>query len=586
MADHEAIGSAGGTDAVAIDTTTAPRSSTLKAVLIVLGVAGLLAITRLPSTGFYPLNANEAVHAASAVRCSQTGQLPYVGAVGNGGPLQDWLYQLIFWFAGDYNIPAVHWVGALVVALNTAMVWHITSRCFGRYAGPSGAALYLLAMGSRWEYLSFSCDMPASLLLMTGAWLVLTARRPLGPIGCLLAGLLTTGAAGFRQNCLVAYPAVVLGVGLLSWAYDRRLWPVVGRAVLVALGGMLPVAAVLGVYAQHDALGELAAGYFGFNTMYYVKAMPRTAVWVILSLRQFSEWLDDAALVTLLALMGLVPALWRVGVSSGPPEHMPNAHTPRPQGRYLAILTVALFASTCIGLRFDRHYRMLDWPFAAALAAGGWVLLLGELRERYVRLTFRLAGTLVLAALGLCGDHAIYIPGPWAIVTGPIDAAPYVAQTAFRLRANTTAQDSLFVWGSQPQIYLLAQRRMATRFADCTPQAGLIQIENSFPLDQDRSAWVWPDSFEQMMADLRADPPAYVIDASQDISFALGRYPIDEFPVLAEWLKANYVYDFQQGDQAEGVMVVYRRRDRAPTDLSRPVPYRTPGRPTSPEWKR
>jgi len=585
MADGEPIGSLDGTDAVVTD-TTAPRSSTLKTVLIVLGVAGLLAMTRLPSIGFYPLNANEAVHAAAAVRCSQTGQLPYVGAVGDGGPLQGLLYQLIFWFAGDYNIPAVHWVGALIVALNTAMVWHITSRCFGRYAGPSGAALYLLAMGSRWEYLSFTCDMPASVLLVAGAWLVLTARRPLGPIGCLLAGVLTMGAAGFRQNCLVAYPVVVLGVGALSWAYDRRLWPAMGRAALAALGGMLPVAAVVLVYARHDALGELAGGYFGYNTMYYVKAMPRVAVWVIVSLWQFSKWLDDAALITLLALMGLVPALWRVGVSSGPPEHMPNVHTPRPQGRYLAILTVALFAGVCIGLRFGRHYHMLDWPFAAALAAGGWVLLLGQLRERYARLTFRLAGTLVLAALGLCGEHAVYVPGPWAIIVGPIDAAPYVTETAFRLRANTTANESLFVWGNQPQIYLLAQRRMATRFADCNPQVGLIQMENSFPLDQDRLAWVWPDSFEQMMADLRADPPTYVVDASQDMSFAMGRYPIGKFPALAEWLEANYVYDFQEGSQAEGAMVVYRRRDRAPTDLSRPVPYTAHGRPTSPEWNR
>ena len=586
MADCEPISSLGDRDIAGTDMPAAPRSSTLKTVLIVLGVAGLLAMTRLPSIGFYPLNANEAVHAASAVRCSQTGQLPYVGAVGNGGPLQNWLYQIIFWFAGDYNIPAVHWVGALIVALNTAMVWHITSRCFGRYAGPSGAALYLLAMGSRWEYLSFSCDMPASVLLLAGAWLAITARRPLGPIGCLLAGVVTMGAAGFRQNCLVAYPVVILGVGALSWAYDRRLWFAMGRGALAGLGGMLPAAVVVLVYARHDALAELAGGYFGGNTLYYVKGMPHAAVWVIVSLWQFSKWFDDAAMISLLALMGLVPALWGVGLSSGPPEHAPNVHTPRPQGRYLAILTIALVAGVCIGLRFGRYYHVLDWPFTAALAAGGWVLLLGQLRERYARLTFRLAGTLVLAALGLCGEHAIYVPGPWAIVVGPIDATPYAAETAFRLRANTTAQDSLFVWGNQPQVYLLAQRRMATRFADCKPQVGLIQMENFFPLDQDRSAWVWPDSFEQMLADLRADPPAYVVDASQDMSFAQGRYPIDKFAALAEWLEANYVYDFQEGGQAESVMVVYRRRDRAPTDVSCPIPYKAHGRPASPEWNR
>ena len=126
-----------------------------------LGLAVLLAVTRLPSMGFYPLNVDETIYSAVAVRCNYLHQPPYVGAVDNKGPLLFWLYQLVFVLAGDYNIAATHVVGAIVVALNALMVWHISSRCFGPRAGPLGALLYLLVMASDWDFLAFNAELPA-----------------------------------------------------------------------------------------------------------------------------------------------------------------------------------------------------------------------------------------------------------------------------------------------------------------------------------------------------------------------------------------------------------------------------------------
>jgi hypothetical protein len=108
---------------------------------------------------------------------------------------------------------------------------------------------------------------------------------------------------------------------------------------------------------------------------------------------------------------------------------------------------------------------------------------------------------------------------------------------------------------------------------------GLVQHENYWPLEQDRTAFVWPGSFQQMMDDLRADPPAFVVDASQDSSFVLGQYPISKYPDLAEWLAANYVYDFEVAGLEKSAMVVYRRRDRSPTDVSRPLEHTVLGHP-------
>jgi hypothetical protein len=213
------------------------------------------------------------------------------------------------------------------------------------------------------------------------------------------------------------------------------------------------------------------------------------------------------------------------------------------------------------------------------LAAGGWLLLLGQLRHAAARRMFKLAGIVVLVALGFRGEGAGYMSRFAHPDFPPIDVKSDTLEVAFRLKANTSSKESLFVWGMDPQIYLLAERRMATRFAHTSPQVGLIQYENYLPLEQDRSAFVWPRSVEQMMDDLRADPPAYVVDASRHYIFAAGQYPVDSVPELAEWLQANYVYDYHVAGPDDHFIVIYRQRHRSPTDDSRPVEIPIHGHP-------
>lgn len=535
-------------------------------VLQVLGVVALFAITRLPSIPHYPINIDESIYSAVAVRCSHLSELPYVAAVDNKGPLTHWTYQATFLFFGDYNVPAVHVIGAIIVALNTAMVWHIGWRCFGAVAGPPAAMLYLLGMANAQDCLAFNAELPASLPLLIAAWLVLTARHPLGALRCLLVGLLVTTAAGYRQNCLIAYPVACLGVLALSYVADRRVWPAIGRAVLVGLGGLVPVAVVVGVYAGHHALPALYAGYYEYNAKYYMAAVQMTPWRLLIAAWHYSGWLNDTALITMLSAMGLVAIFWKIGVSRGGRGDPPEFFVPRAAGLYLAALTIALWWGTTIGWRFYPHYRMIEWPFSAVLAAGGWMLLRGQLRQRHTRIVFKVAATVVLVALGFRASSSMYLAA--AIAPPSTDIAPCAREAALRLKAVTRPEESIFVWGDQPAIYLVAHRRMATRYPRCTGQVGLIPFENYLPRERDRSAWVIPGSFAQMMSDLRSDPPAYVVDASQDERFLNGLYPIERFSELHQWLQANYVEDFRVPAPEGNVLVVYRQADRSPTDLA------------------
>ena len=544
-----------------------------------LGLAILLAVTRVPSIGFYPLNVDETIYSAVAVRCNYLHQPPYVGAVDNKGPLLFWLYQLVFVAAGDYNIAATHVVGAIVVALNALMVWHIGSRCFGPRAGPLGALFYLLVMASDWDFLAFNAELPASLPLVAANWLVLTSRTRPNATRCLLAGALAIVAAGFRQNCLIAFPIVCMGAGAMSWVCDRRIWPAFGRVVLVGVGGLIPVVIVAWVYRRHDALAELMFYYLGHNTKYYISAVPWHPARLVVALWQGAMWLHKAAIINLLVMIGLLPAVWRRAASAEPVDDAHEFAVVRARRVYVAILAITLWAGICVGMRFFYHYRILDWPFSSVLAAGGWMFLLDQLRQRHAKAALKAAAALLLAAFALGGESMNYLAGLWEPRMAPIHVESHVLATGLRLRANTTPADSVFVWGMQPQIYTFAQRRMATRFPQCNALVGLVHFENYFPLDQDRSASVWPGSLQQLMTDLAADPPAYVVDASGGLSFAMGRYPIDYLPEVAVWLAADYVFDFEQRAPAADVLRVYRRRGRAATDTSEPLPYRVLGQP-------
>jgi hypothetical protein len=530
-----------------------------KRILAVLLVVGLFAVTRLPSIRYAPLSNDESIHSAAAVRCAHLGQLPYVGAVSNKGPLQYWTYQAVFHFAGDYDMRAIHMAGAFIVGMDVLLVWGVASAVFGRRAGPLASVIYLVVMASDQSFLSFNAALPASLPLLGAAWIVLAAKQRLSPVRCLAAGALVMTAAGYRQNCLMIYPILCGGTMLLDYAECRRFWPALARGGFVGLGGLLPAGVVVAIYASHGALGALHLGYLGYNTEYYLKAVPFTFARVFQAVRDWAAWLNGTSLVTLLAIVGVAPIVWRLHVNGGTEAVL----VPRGRGWLLIVLTAALWYAPTVGWRFYPHYRMIELPFSAIMAAGGWLFVETQLRGARAHRVFRLAAAVALTALLLAGDSWDYLVAYAARRHAPIAAAGHVQRVAMELRRATTPDDTLFVWGLQPPIYLLAQRRMASRFANCCPLIGLVQSENYVPEDQDRSAWVLPGGGEQMMADLRAEPPAYFVDASQDVNFIKGRYPVDTYPQLAEWLQDNYVYDFEVAGADNSTLIVYRQRRAA-----------------------
>jgi hypothetical protein len=118
------------------------------------------------------------------------------------------------------------------------------------------------------------------------------------------------------------------------------------------------------------------------------------------------------------------------------------------------------------------------------------------------------------------------------------------------VKKHSTAQDGIFVWGTDPLIYFLAERRPPTRFVT---NLGLV------------SRWSPPSWHDELLHDLRSRPPRFIIVARNDQVYFITLTEQDSeqylrsFPALAEYISRNYrpVKDFVN-------FVVYSRREPGP----------------------
>jgi hypothetical protein len=126
--------------------------------------------------------------------------------------------------------------------------------------------------------------------------------------------------------------------------------------------------------------------------------------------------------------------------------------------------------------------------------------------------------------------------------------------------ARTSKGDSIWVWGNVPQIYFTAERMPGVRFTFCNYLTGLspgAPSELDPRVDSRKNAV--PGAWDLVLRDLDANRPALVIDTAAGGMKSYGKFPIDSFPPLSDYLKVHY----QRDGVVEGA-VLLRRVDTAP----------------------
>jgi hypothetical protein len=319
-----------------------------------------------------------------------------------------------------------------------------------------------------------------------------------------LSGIGAGLAFQFKQTQLVVLLALASFTLLLM--LRRVVTPRAGLGGLLCLlvGFALALLPAPLLFWRQGALADYASAVFGYN-LGYAQAT---------GLGEALKNVQDLILVQVLpiylpllglALLGLVYAL-RVA--------------PTAQSLWLAWIWGWALAGALLGFRFYRHYCIQFAPETALLAGLGlqWLLRSTGFRWREAQPAARTA----IAVLGmtlclplLLGQVSTGLAG----VVSPEASRTWNGTIGRYLAQHTGPDETIYVWGQQPEIYVAAGRRSASRFHYKTP------------LLSGATAGAWQG---ELMAALEARPPAYIVLLDE------GGPPPPELPELQRYLEAHY----------------------------------------------
>ncbi|MDQ7007377.1 MAG: hypothetical protein Q9Q40_09095 [Acidobacteriota bacterium] len=427
------------------------------------------------------------------------GALPYRDIWDSKPPLILYTYPLAFVLTGG-GVGGMWLFEGAWLALTAGSAFLLGRRLWGRAGGLAAAVFVFTGLWSAGleGYTSRSqSEEFLALPLLGAAWFLLGGRER--DRSAFLSGVLL-GVAG-----LYKVPALIVAA-----AWPVALWPglewkvVLRRTGLAALGTLAPWLLAAGWFALHGAFGDFVDAVFIYN-------------------RHYAEMVGGGAS---LAGVGL-DFIRRIGLS------VPTA-----------VLAAGIGAAFAFLRRERRIYWLVAWLLLAAFAviaqkqiAGYHCLLvippLALLAARGVaalataaaggRRPLRVAAMLALAAAGLVeGNTWFRVYGrDLGRLSGRITQERYLAsfqvgpfsplverQVAQYLRKNCPLGKRVLVWGLSPGIYVLADRRPATRF----PFHHLLLTDS--PLSQ---AWgSLATRRRQFIENLRRDPPAFVLVGTRD----------------------------------------------------------------------
>ncbi len=418
-----------------------------------------------------------------------------------------------------------NWRSALIAALLYALIWS-TDTPFWESGQPDSLAVLPIVL---------------ALLLYEAAH----GRRAL----VFAAGL----ALGFVIDLRFTAALLVPAVPVVEAAAAGRAWPRVwlGRALMLGAG----IAAVLALQAAYllagHALGEFVAamrwgaGYTRLGGPWNPPGGPTLMAYAAVLRQDFWGWATPRLALTLPALASLAAGAFVL--------------RDRRIAQLLAFVLLS-YAGVAAQMKFFTYHYGYIIVFLALAAGWGLERALASRAGSHMRLP-ALATALAFAALMLSSgevwDNGVaqwraylaYERRP-AQRDGALLATPgYIAeqQVAGYIRARTSPADSMYVWGFDPMLYLLAGRAPANRFL--------------FPYPM-MSAWAprrWQD---ELVDDLRARRPAYIVLLREYPEYWIVGHEIgdvefiERYPALQQFLDQDYQPETEIADR-----ILYRRRD-------------------------
>jgi hypothetical protein len=473
---------------------TGTRLPTLAASL---GIAAVALLLRWPLASI-PLERDEGEYAYIAQRWLH-GDVPYRDAFDQKPPGTFAVYAVFLQLFGA-SIESIHWGTQLYTLVTLFLIARIGFRVGGSLAGWVAA---LLASGLTADIcvLGNAANTETFMILPLTAGLLATMRAIEGDsaVWAAIAGMFGSAALMCKQ---VALPNVLWYALLLGLAGKSRWRLMLGYSS----GATLLLAPVFGYFASAHALREFWDCVVGHN-LTYARRTP-LADYPMNFLYTFGDVFRQWWPVLIFALTGLFvrnesDAAYRGRVWLAPRSLLLG---------WLA----ASAAGVCAGGYFRQHYYIQIIPPLAVAAGRGVVALARRFAPHRVTIrAFTLAGASILwevaivprySLLGSPADKCRRLYGPHPFVES-ISVARFLTR-------NSSPDDTVFVFGSEPQILFYADRKSASRYIFVYP------LMTPFPDTRERQ--------QSVLDELAARHPRFIVTVNVDTSFLAD----DETPTL------------------------------------------------------
>ncbi len=455
--------------------------------LLVLVFALVAFAVHAPSLTNRVFNSDEAYAATQAQVLNRGGHL-YVDTVDRKPPVVPYLYAATFRITGSDDLLPLRILAVVADVLTALLLAGEARRRLGRDRAGMIAGLLFLGGSAAFYATDFqTANFEVFMLPLMVAGFVLAARsRPVA------SGV----AIGFATLTKQTAATTLLPAAWLVWREARAgSHGPAGRLARLGTAFVAPIALAAVVFGAHDFLTWVFTGNGGYldvgGTLGFTlhRGLTQT-LWFVL------------ANLALVGLAVLAARRWRRDVD-------------------LWLWVGAAVVAVATGFRFFGHYYLQLLPPLSLLATGP-----------LLRVSWRV---LTAVAVIVAVPVAFFVEKSFA--TGPSHTDHVAADLATYVRRTVAPNDRILVWGHLPEVYWRSGRLPATRFATTeflTGQSG------GRPPSLAGMRDAAPDAWADFDADLRAHPPALVLDLAP-ANIRNARYEaIPRFPPFRDYLARRY----------------------------------------------
>ena len=406
---------------------------------------------------------------------------------------------------GGGSMLGVYGLQALALAAAVVLSYVLLKRTFGALPAVFATAAWVAALafvvnGNQIEEWALPLQFGVLYAFAAGE------RRERGGWPLVLAGALV-GLLFFLRPNLIGVGIALGGFLLLRLLTVRRRYRDDLRLLQFAVGGLVVALGVGVLFALSGTLGEMWFAAVTYNTLYASNAA--------LSRFDALRYGLDLLLPSGLPVIGLIA--WVAGAGA--------LVASRRLDRLPPLLVVALFAlplellfASLSARRYD-HYYVAPLPALAVLAAylGAVVVAGAQADDGDARPTVPAWAWATALTIGVLLLPLIEVTNRFQTAF-PIPDNSAIQRVVTFVRENSAPGESVLIWGAQPLVNFLADRPEPSRYFFHSPLF--------------MQGYASPDVFADFLDDLRANPPALIIDtAITDRGFG----PLDP-ERRAEWM--------------------------------------------------